>query len=453
MSAQTSSAGEPGIRVPPVPRAAAWRAALRTTVRNALCGSERTPTFWRVFFWVIVLGGLALTAVRYGKGLGAVTNLSDRFPWGLWVGFDLLCGVGLAAGGFVLTASVYVFHAERFRPVVRATVITAFLGYLLVTTALLFDIGRPWNIWHPMVMWNPHSVMFEVAWCVTLYSTVLFLEFSGMVFEKLKWLRALRVQHMITVPLVICGAILSTLHQSSLGTVYLIVPGKLHALWYTPALPFLFFVSAVAVGFAMLIVESRLSSRAFGRQLEMPILIEVGRVMVAVLGVYAVLRVFDLVSRGVIGQAVSFSYESSLFLVEFVPGLLVPLVLLAIPKFRRNARWLYAAALLVILGFVTNRLNVSITGFEGAQGGRYIPSWSEAWITVFLVALGFAAFGLCVRFLPVYPRTEEETEAALAAVRIVPAAGPPARALAEHVVTADAAPDGAVGAVPGSRVD
>src|SRR5512142_3362763 len=162
---------------------------------------------------VLTLGGISI--VRFTQGLGAVTNLSDRFPWGLWVGFDLLCGVGLAAGGFVLTATVYVFHIERFRPVVRATVLTAFLGYLLVSTALLFDIGRPWNIWHPLVFWNPHSVMFEVAWCVTLYSTVLALEFSGMVFEKLKWPRAVKIQHAVTVPLVIAGVLLSTLHQSS----------------------------------------------------------------------------------------------------------------------------------------------------------------------------------------------------------------------------------------------
>lgn len=369
---------------------------------------RRAPTFWRLFFWAVVAVGIVLTWVRYTKGLGAVTNLSDQFPWGLWVGFDLLCGVGLAAGGFVLTAAVYVFHVERLRPVLRATILTAFLGYLLVVTALLFDIGRPWNIWHPLVMWNPSSVMFEVSWCVTLYSTVLFLEFSGMLFEKLGWTRAMKWQHAATVPLVIVGCILSTLHQSSLGTVYLIVPGKLHPIWYTTALPILFFVSAVAVGLAMLIVESRLSARAFGRHLEMPLLSEVGRVLVAVLGVYGVIRVFDLVNRGVLGQALSLSYESCLFLVEFALGLLVPLAMLAQPKVRTNSRGLYGAALLVVLGFVANRLNVSITGFEGAQGGHYLPSLSEAFVTLFLVTLGFGAFGFAVRHLRIYPEPEQE---------------------------------------------
>ena len=363
-------------------------------------------TFWRVVFLAILVVGAWLSFVRYTKGLGAVTNLSDRFPWGLWVGFDLLCGVGLAAGGFVLTAVVYIFHVEKFRPVVRATVLTAFLGYLLVSTALLFDIGRPWNIWHPLVMWNPHSVMFEVAWCVTLYSTVLALEFSGMVFEKLRWERAVKVQHAVTIPLVVAGVLLSTLHQSSLGTVYLIVPGKLHALWYTPALPFLFWVSAVAVGLAMVIVESNLSARAFRRHLEMPVLTLVGRALLGVLFVYAVIRIYDLASRGLVATAFDLSYESNMFLVEFALGVLAPGALLAFPAVRRNTRGLYAAGLLAAFGFVANRLNVAITGFEGAQGGRYVPSVAEAFITLFLVALGFAAFGLAVRYLDVFPEEE-----------------------------------------------
>jgi Ni/Fe-hydrogenase subunit HybB-like protein len=214
------------------------------------------------------------------------------------------------------------------------------------------------------------------------------------------------------VPLVIVGCLLSTLHQSSLGTLYLIVPGKLHALWYTPALPFLFVVSAVGLGLAMLIVESHLSARAFGRQLEMPILTEVGRVLFAVLGIYAIIRLYDLGSRGVLGQAFNLSYESVLFLVEFVPGLLLPMAMLASSKIRNNARWLYAAGLLTVVGFIAHRLNVGITGFDSAQGGPYVPSWAEAGITLFLVTVGFAAFGFAVRHLNVYPETHEEHAAA-----------------------------------------
>jgi len=255
-------------------------------------------------------------------------------------------------------------------------------------------------------------VMFEVALCVMSYTAVLGLEFSGMVFARVGWKRAWKVQKAVTVPLVILGVVLSTFHQSSLGTLYLIVPGKLHALWYTPVLPVIFFFSSAMVGLAMVIVESHLSARAFGRQLEMPLLSDLGRVLAAVLGVYLVLRVFDLAYRGVIGQAFGFTYEALLFQLEFAVGLLLPLVLLMIPKVRMNTHGLYGSALLVVLGFIAHRLNVSITGFEGAQGGRYVPSLGEALITLMMVAVGFAAFRFCVRTFNVYP--EEPHEPAIA---------------------------------------
>ncbi|MHC4134060.1 MAG: NrfD/PsrC family molybdoenzyme membrane anchor subunit [Planctomycetota bacterium] len=378
-------------------------------------GSGNRFSVWRGVFYLLLGTGIVLTVIRYAQGLGSVTNLSDRYPWGLWVGFDLLCGVGLAAGGFVITAVVYIFNIERFRPIVRPTLLTAFLGYMLVVVALLLDVGRPWNMWHPLVMWNPASVMFEVAWCVMLYSTVLALEVSGMVFEKLRWERAAKAQKTITVPLVVAGVVLSTLHQSSLGTVYLIAPGKLHPLWYTPMLPVLFWVSSVCAGFAMVIVESKLSSRAFGRQLELSLLRQVGRVLVALLAVYGVMRLYDAASRGVVGLAFSATYEAYMFQLETMLGLVFPIVLLAIPRVRFSARGLYLASLLVVMGFILHRLNVSITGFESAQGGHYMPALSEVLITLMLVALGVGAFGLAVKYLNVYPEMEETPERAPAA--------------------------------------
>jgi Ni/Fe-hydrogenase subunit HybB-like protein len=364
-------------------------------------------TFWKGVLFLLLATGGAILAMRFSHGLAAVTNLSDRFPWGLWIGFDVLCGVGLAAGGFTITTAVYVFNVKRFKPIVRPTILTAFLGYLLVIVALLFDLGRPWNLWRPIVFWNPHSVMFEVAWCVTLYTTVLFLEFSSLIFEKLGWHKALVAQQAVTVPLVIAGGLLSTLHQSSLGSLYLITPQKLHVLWYTPLLPVMFFLSAIAVGLAMVIVESRLSSRAFGNRLEMGLVSEVGRVLAAALFVYGVARIYDLAHRHVLGRSFDASREAFFFRLEFLGGVLLPMIFLALPAVRANCRTLYAAALLVVMGFVTNRLNVSITGFEAAQGGHYVPAWSELVITLMLVAIGFAAFGLAVRHLNVYP--EEKT--------------------------------------------
>ena len=242
-------------------------------------------TVWRAIFAAILLSGAYATYLRIFYGLGGTTNLSDRFPWGLWIAFDILCGVGLAAGGFTLVAVVHIFNIERYKPILRPAILTAFLGYMLVVVALLFDLGRPDRLWHPLVMWNPHSVMFEVAWCVMLYTTVLFLEFIPVVFEKFGWHKPLTWIHSISVPLMIAGVLLSTLHQSSLGSLFLIVPEKMYPLWYSPTLPAMFFLSAVGVGLAMTIFESWHSSQAFGRALELPLLASMGRVLAVLMSV------------------------------------------------------------------------------------------------------------------------------------------------------------------------
>lgn len=365
-------------------------------------------TFWRVVFVVLLLAGLYTTVLRFARGLGASTALSDHFPWGLWIGFDILCGVALAAGGFTLSAVVYVFHIERFRPIVRPAILTAFLGYLLVITALMFDLGRPYRIWHALIMWNPHSVMFEVAWCVMLYTMVLALEFSPLLFERLGWKKPLAMIHAITIPLVILGVVLSMLHQSSLGSLYLIVPEKLYPLWYSPILPFFFFISAVALGCAMTIMESYLSFRAFGKRLEMHLLSDLGKVMVVALGLYLVLKYQDLSGRGVLALAFKPTYAGRMFLAEIVLGVIAPMVMLSIPRIRKDVFGLFAAAVMAILGIIMNRLNVSITGIEAATGARYLPTWTEASVTLMIVATGFLLFGLAVKFLPVFPEKEPQ---------------------------------------------
>jgi Ni/Fe-hydrogenase subunit HybB-like protein len=372
-------------------------------------------TFWRTVLVVILATGFYSTFLRFTKGLGAATALSDTFPWGLWIGFDVLCGVGLAAGSFTLAAIVYIFHLKRFHPVIRPTILTAFLGYGLVAVALLFDLGRPYRIWHPLVMWNPHSVMFEVAWCVMLYLTVLALEFSPVVFERFGWERPLKVVTAITIPLVIAGVLLSTLHQSSLGSLYLIVPEKLHPYWYSPLLPVLFFVSAIAVGLAMVIFESNLSARAFGREIEMPLLTDLGKALVVVLGLYGFVRFQDLLARGVLRHLREPSTETVLFVLEITLGLLMPLALLATRKVRERLDGLFAGAVLVITGFLLNRLNVSITGLEASAQAHYFPKWTEVSVTLSLVGVGFLLFALAVRHFNVFelhhPRPAERGEA------------------------------------------
>jgi Ni/Fe-hydrogenase subunit HybB-like protein len=365
-------------------------------------------TFWKSVMVIILLAGMWATVLRFTRGLGASTNLSDAFPWGLWIGFDVLCGVMLAAGGFTLTAAVYIFNLEKFRPIIRPTVLTAFLGYVLVVVALMFDLGRPYRIWHPLIMWNPHSVMFEVGWCVTLYTSVLALEFAPIIFERLRLRKALRIQHAIVIPLVILGVLLSTLHQSSLGSLYLIVPEKLHPLWYSPLLPVFFFISAICVGLAMTIFESYMSAKAFGKQLELPLLISLGRVLVVGLAVYGVLRFQDLYHRGALQYLRHPGYEANLFLVEVVLGLFLPIALLMNRRIRETSGGLYLASVLTLLGFITNRLNVSITGMETSAGMHYIPKWTEVAVTGSIIATGFAIFGLAVKYLPIFPEAHTE---------------------------------------------
>jgi Ni/Fe-hydrogenase subunit HybB-like protein len=359
-------------------------------------------TFWKLVFLALMAAGFYATVVRFTRGLGPSTNLSDQFPWGIWIGFDVVCGVMLAAGGFTLTAAVHIFNIERLRPIVRPTILTAFLGYVLVCVALMYDLGRPYRIWHPVIMRNPHSVMFEVAYCVMLYTTVLALEFSPIVLERFNLQKPLKIIRAAVIPLVICGVILSTLHQSSLGSLYLIMPEKLHPLWYSPLLPVFFFISAIAVGLAMTIFESSMSAKHFGRQLELPILQELGRVLVVVLWVYAILRLEDLLNRGALRLTLRPSYEMYLFWLEVALGLILPLLLLSQHRVRRSADGLYMASVLVLLGFVTNRLNVTITGLESSAGSHYIPKWTELSITGAIIAVGFALFGLAVKYLPIF---------------------------------------------------
>ena len=368
-----------------------------------MTGLRRFPrlSFWQWVFVAAMLGGLYAAYVRVVYGLGGSTNLSDRFPWGLWIGFDILCGVGLAAGGFTLAATVHIFNLERYKPIVRPAILTAFLGYLLVILALLFDLGRPYRIWHPLVMWNPHSVMFEVAWCVTLYTVVLSLEFAPVLFERLGWHTPLRWLQSVLIPLVIAGVILSTLHQSSLGSLYLIVPEKLYPLWYTPMLPVFFFVSAVCVGLAMTIFESWHSSKAFGRRIEAPLLAGMARVLAVLLLVYLLVRFSDLLHRGALPLVLRPGSESLLFLLE-IALMLVPMLLLFRRRVRAKPAALYACSVMVIFGFVTNRLNVSVTGMEYGSGVSYVPKWTEVAVTLAIVALGFAIFRFAAKWLPIF---------------------------------------------------
>jgi Ni/Fe-hydrogenase subunit HybB-like protein len=336
--------------------------------------------------------------------------LSDKFPWGIWIGFDVLCGVGLAAGGFTLAAIVHVFNIKTYKPVVRPAILTAFLGYVLVVVAIMFDLGRPWNIWHPLIMWNPRSVMFEVGWCVMLYTTVLFLEFVPLVLEKFGLVRPQKVLKGIMPAVVVLGVILSTLHQSSLGSLFLIMPSKLHPLWYSPLLPILFYVSAISVGLAMTIFESWHSAKAFGRELEWPLVQRLSRVLAVAIAVFVAMRYMDVIKRGALATLSQPGMERWLFGIETLL-IVVPMVMLFSEKTRQSPRAVYLAVVMFLLGFVANRLNVGITGLERSLGVSYVPKWTEVAVTLAIIAAGFAIFRFAARNLALFEHAEHPAPA------------------------------------------
>ncbi len=354
----------------------------------------------------LALGALSALAfvvavMRYAFGLRAISNLSDGYPWGFWISFDLLCGVALAAGAFTTASVVYIFDLKRFNPLLRPAILTGFLGYLMVIVALLVDLGRPERIWHLIIFWNPESVMFEVGWCVMLYTAVLALEFSSVVFEKFGWRRLSALHRYVTPALVILGTLLSTLHQSSLGSLFLAAPTKVQPLWFSPWLPVFFFLSAVAVGPAIVIVESFISARVLQRGLETELVGELARAIPLALGAYLILKVFDLTTAGEWGSAFQGS-TGALFWLEIIGGVILPLGLFALPSVRRSDARLFGAALLVIGGVVLNRFDVSLIGWARPAETWYFPHWMELAMTAGIVAGGVMVFGLVARYLPLF---------------------------------------------------
>jgi Ni/Fe-hydrogenase subunit HybB-like protein len=358
-----------------------------------------------VFGWLLLvvlwgLGGYAF-ASRYALGLGAVTNLSDQFPWGIWKAL-VLCGISFAAGGFLTACMVYIFRIRMFYPILRPVVLAAYLGYMLSASgSLLVDLGRYHQIWRPIFFWQHHSVLFEVSWCVMLYTGVLTVEFAPILLDRLGWQRLSRFVHAITVPFVICGVILSTLHQSSLGSLFLIVPNKLLPLWYTPLLPVLFFISALISGFAMAIFVSALAFWTFHRPLEPRVLTSLAKGMTPLLLLYLFVRVADLTARNAWQYVFAYPLQGFTFTVELLL-FTVPLFVVLRTRWSGRRRWAFAAAIPVILGVILSRLNVAWIGLLPATGANYVPSWIEVTVTLNLVSFGVVIFGLAARYLPIF---------------------------------------------------
>ncbi len=337
--------------------------------------------------WFISGLAAAVTIVRFTRGLGTTTALSDTTPWGLWVGFDVMGGVALAAGGFVIGAIAHVFQRKRYHHAVRPAILTALLGYAAVAVGLLYDLGLPWNIWHPLIFWNPHSPLFEVAWCVMTYLGILFLEFLPVFLERTRFQGLYRTLLRLQLPLIILGISVSTLHQSSLGTLLLIMPFRLHPLWYTPHLPELFFVSAICLGLAMVIFESSVTAWLYERRPDIHMLSGLARFAAGALAFYLVFRMADLWHHGKLGLALENTFEARLFWFEMGLSTIVPLVMFLIPRVRRSHTGVFVAASLGVMGFLLNRIDASGLAQVWATSTDYFPLWTE-----FAVSLGIVSF-------------------------------------------------------------
>ncbi len=356
----------------------------------------------RLFLYVLLAAGAVAAVARLVLGLGATTNLNDGYPWGLWISFDVLTGVALAGGGFTLSATVYVFNLKKFEPLLRPAKVSAFVGYGMFIVGLFLDIGLPWRLWHPLVMWNTHSVLFEVAWCVMLYTSVLALDILIMAFEALKrddWVRFLRS---IYVFVLVAGIVLSTLHQSSLGALYLLVPQKMSELWASRALGPLFYASAVIGGLSVVILESLITARAYRRDAHLPVLSSLAKGLALALLVYFAMKVTDLYARG--ATVWQFDGMHLLFFAELLGTVALPGGLLAFREVRETRAGLLWSAGLSAFGVVLNRFNVSLTAYSGYADFRYFPSLTEIVVTAALVGGGILAFDLAARYLPVYGR-------------------------------------------------
>ena len=367
---------------------------------------------FKFILWALTGLGAAVATARYLFGLGATTNLSDAVPWGIWIGFDVMSGVALAAGGFVITATVYIFKLEKYHQVVRPAVLTALLGYAAVAVGLLFDLGLPWNIWHMIVYWNVHSPLFEVGWCVMLYLTVLLLEFFPVPTEGVGWLAGLRrILEKARLPLVITGIALSTLHQSSLGSLFLIMPYNLHPLWYSPILPVNFFISAVGLGLLMVTFESLLTAWLYHREPERHLLSGLTGAARWVILIYLAVRLGDLALQGQLGQLSLPGWQTGMFWTELAMMGFIPLVLLFIPAVRRSPAGLWSAALVGIAGVVLNRINVGGLTHLGRGETLYLPAWTEIAISAAVVAAAALVFLFMVERFKVWEHPPVNPEA------------------------------------------
>lgn len=360
---------------------------------------------------LITLFGLGVGVYRLVAGLGPTTNLNDAYPWGLWIGFDLFM-VAFSGGAFTLAAIVYILQMHEFHPAIRPTVLTGLVGYSSVLVILIMDLGRWDRFYHFIIYPNINSALFEVSWCILLYTTVLISEFSPVVLERLGSRRTLSLVKKLTIPLVIIGVTLSTLHQSSLGSLFVVMSERLHPLWHTPIIPLLFFISSVAAGLAMVIGGATVSKWVFQRTLRRELVGELAWFLPWVLSFYLVIKLGELLAVNEIGLLFSGDSYSLLFWAELVLGVVIPTLIFSFRTARCNRLWALIGSALVLFGVFLNRFDATWFALKPVEGFTYAPHWMEIAIQVGVLAGAVLVYTLIGRYFPLFEGTihpDEET--------------------------------------------
>jgi len=362
----------------------------------------------------VILLGLGILVVRFTRGLGSVTNLSQEFPWGFWIGFDVVTGVAFAGGAYVITFAVYVMKLDKYRPIVRATVLNGLLAYVFYAGALVLDLGRPWHIINPIIgnSFGYNSVLFLVSWHFMLYMLAELVEFSPVVAEWAGWRKLRRVLHSLTLGTVIFGVTLSCLHQSGLGALFLMAKSKIHPLWYSEFIPIFFLVSSVFAGLSMIIVEGTISHRVFADQIDPArhhsferITLGLGKGAAISMFVYYFFKLLTFIHDR--QWALLDDGWGAWYLVELLGFVLVPCVLFAYGVRNRSVRIVRAAAIMALVGIVLNRLNISVIAYNWTAAVRYYPSWQEIIVTLMVVFAEIWVFRWIVLRMPVLREAHE----------------------------------------------
>ena len=349
----------------------------------------------------------AILMVRFLFGLGAVTALNDGYPWGIWIAVDVVIGSAFACGGFSVAMLVYIFNKGEYHPLVRPALLASLFGYTLAGAGVIFDLGRWWNVWNMYWPWsiNPNSVMFEVAVCITLYIVVMWVEFSPVVFEKLGKNEARRRVGRAMFFVIALGTVLPMMHQSSLGTLLVVLGGQVHPLWQTPVLPLLYLLSAITMGYAVVLFESCVASSAYRRKIEMHMLTPMAKIMLGVLAVFIVVRIADVVVRGALPRAFEPSVQALMFWLEMA-CFIAPLILIGAESNRRNPARLFLAGVLLMLAGALMRLSGFLIGYDTGGDFNYFPTLAEVLVTAGMFAIEVLGYIIITRRFPVLPRED-----------------------------------------------